>query len=377
LQLNTKIFKEIITDTLTKPSAWDVLKETEKPIVLYGTGDGADMVLDEFEQRGISAAAVAVSDDFARDKTFRGFKIMKLSEVENSFDDFIMAICFGTHSNDVMEAIQQVAQKHTVIYPCKPVCGNNCFDKKFVKTNYGKLAKAHSALADETSRRVFQNIVLFQYTGLLRYLFAAETSKTTVFDILNLGQNEHYLDAGAYRGDTVEEFLSATGGKYAEILALEPNQSSFKKLQTHCAKLQNATVLNAALYGSNTTLQFYKATGRGYTMSQPPAANSKPSAKEKNTKKYALVQAVTADSLCTERKITYLKMDIEGAEAAALAGAENLLKTQKPKLNIAGYHRFEDIFEIPLLIKSINPSYKIFLRHHHCIPAWDTNFYCV
>jgi hypothetical protein len=49
----------------------------------------------------------------------------------------------------------------------------------------------------------------------------------------------------------------------------------------------------------------------------------------------------------------------------------------KPKLNIATYHKCEDIFTLPLLINELNPDYKIHLRHHPYIPAWDTLFYCV
>ena len=55
---------------------------------------------------------------------------------------------------------------------------------------------------------------------------------------------------------------------------------------------------------------------------------------------------------------------------------KNTLKA-KPKLNFAAYHRTEDIFRLPLLIHALNPTYRIFLRHHPYIPAWDTNLYCI
>ncbi len=55
---------------------------------------------------------------------------------------------------------------------------------------------------------------------------------------------------------------------------------------------------------------------------------------------------------------------------------EKTLRLFAPKLNLAAYHRFEDIFRLPLLIKKLNPDYQIYLRHHPYIPAWDTNLYC-
>ena len=63
-------------------------------------------------------------------------------------------------------------------------------------------------------------------------------------------------------------------------------------------------------------------------------------------------------------KVTMIKMDIEGYELKALMGAKQIIKEQKPKLAICAYHTFSHLWEIPLLIKSLNPDYKIYLRHH-------------
>jgi hypothetical protein len=69
-------------------------------------------------------------------------------------------------------------------------------------------------------------------------------------------------------------------------------------------------------------------------------------------------------------------MDIEGAEQAALKGAENLIREQRPKLAICVYHTPQAIWEIPEIIMKINPDYKLFLRHYSITEA-ETVLYAI
>ena len=62
--------------------------------------------------------------------------------------------------------------------------------------------------------------------------------------------------------------------------------------------------------------------------------------------------------------VSFIKMDIEGAERAALRGAEQLIRRCRPDLAICVYHSISDLFEIPLYIHSIVPEYRLYLRHH-------------
>jgi hypothetical protein len=90
-----------------------------------------------------------------------------------------------------------------------------------------------------------------------------------------------------------------------------------------------------------------------------------------------LTDCVTLQTLCGDSQPTYIKIDAEGCENEILREGSKILSDFKPRLNVAAYHKCEDIFTLPLLINSINPEYKIHLRHHPYIPAWDTLFYCI
>lgn len=65
-----------------------------------------------------------------------------------------------------------------------------------------------------------------------------------------------------------------------------------------------------------------------------------------------------------EDTVTFLKMDIEGAEQGALLGCERIIRTQRPKLAICTYHGYEDIWKIPVMIDGMNPDYRFYMRHY-------------
>lgn len=74
------------------------------------------------------------------------------------------------------------------------------------------------------------------------------------------------------------------------------------------------------------------------------------------------------------RRIDYIKMDIEGAEVAALKGASGIIARYKPRLAISAYHKPDDLWEIPELIRKINPEYKLYFGHHSPI-NWESVYY--
>ncbi len=347
-------------DLLTTESSWEFLKNTPLPIAVYGTGNGADRVFEEFGRLGITVSAVVASDGFVRKRTFRGFEVKSISGLESEIGDFVIALAFASPLTEVIENIKALSLRHKVIMPSVPVYESDIFNKDFLKNNLNEIELAYSHLADEQSRKVFENIIRFQITGDLNYCFDCESEKDEAFEILNLGDNESFLDLGAYRGDTVEEFLKYAKS-YKKIVAVEPDTRTFKKLQLNCKNLENCITLNNAIWSENCVLTFDGNKGRG--------ASAQSQGEEKN--------AICVDYI-TEKygDFSYLNIDIEGAESEMLKGA-CLTLANRPKICMAVYHKSEDIFALVNKIKEINSDYKIYLRHHKHISFWDTNIYCI
>ena len=338
---------------------WQILKQNKKPILLYGTGNGADKILSELKNQNITVDGVFASDGFVRERYYQGFKVMSISEAEDKFSDFTVLFCFGSNRPEVINNIKSIASKHEILAPEVPVIKGEIFNLSFAKKHKEELLFAYNLLADDLSKKVFKETVLFKLDGNINRLFDCETEEDEAFEgILKLEKGSSFLDLGAYNGDTVLDFVKRVG-EFSHITAVEPDKKSFKKL---CANTENLpiTKINAAVSDSVGFMPFSAKSSRGSVF----GGNEQ-------------IPTLTIDYLSQDTRFDYIKFDVEGKELDAILGGSNTIKKDRPKMLVSAYHKSEDYFEIPLAVHKINPDYKIYMRHYPYVPAWDTNFYFI
>ena len=225
---------------------WEYLKTAKKPIVLYGIGNGADKTVDRLNADGVRISGVFSSTGFKKNKIYKGFSVMDYETLKKQLGEMIILVCFGSHLPDVIKNVKSLAEENELYIPDVPVSGDVIFDLAFAKTHKSELQKVYNMLADEFSKKVFENTVKFKLTGKPEYLFEIESGRDEVFSILNLGDNESFLDLGAFTGDTVEEFISYCKN-YGGIVAVEPDKRNFRKLSEFSEKIHNIICINAAV----------------------------------------------------------------------------------------------------------------------------------
>ena len=346
-----------------KPTVWERLRAETRPIVLYGMGDGADKILRVFAEKGIRAAGVFASDEFVRGHDFAGFRVKKLSELTAELgEDLMVVLSFASQRPEVLQKFYELDARFDLVAPDVPVAGEELFDREFLTAHAEEFARAYDLMADKTARRCFEGVVNFKLTGELHYLRACETGKDEAFrSILKPGEAEHFADLGAYNGDTIRELLSYTGGRYASITAFEPDGRTFRKLRAYADEhlTGDVTLVQAGAWIQDGAMAFAAKAGRNSALA----------------KKGVETPVRSLDSVLDGRPCTMLKLDIEGAEHKALLGAAQTLRRCAPRLNLACYHRSEDLFDLPLLVHALCPGHRLYLRHHPYVPAWDVNLY--
>ena len=334
---------------------WSYLKKTSKPIVLYGTGNGADKIYNRLNKDGIEISGVFSSSGFKKGKEFYGFNVTSYEDLKAKYNDMIILVCFGSHLESVISNILSLKAENELYMPDVPVYGEEIFDICFARDHKEELINVYNNLADEKSRQVFENTVYYKITGDIDYLIRCESLYEETVELIKPSE-EIYLDLGAFDGDTVKQLIY-WDKNYKKIIAVEPDGRNFKKLTANTTNLDNITLLNYAVAENNGIVPMTKNKGRG-------------NAGQGRTLE---IPALCIDYICDGFFPTFIKMDVEGSESAAIFGGKNTIKN-KPKMQIACYHRSEDLFKIPIQVLKIRSDYKIYMRRQRALPAWDINY---
>lgn len=161
------------------------------------------------------------------------------------------------------------------------------------------------------------------------------------------------LDVGPYIGDST--FILSRYFKDRRILCFEPDAANR-------ARLADAVLLN----GLSQVEVIAKGAG-ARAAKLPGVQPGSPGAgvQEGLVSEFA-IEVDSLDHMLEEARVErvgIMKFDIEGQEKNALFGARATITRDKPLLLVAAYHRGEDIFTLPALLREMVPSYEFHFRH--------------
>lgn len=191
-------------------------------------------------------------------------------------------------------------------------------------------------------------------------------SKNQYFDLPALferrQENEIFVDGGSFDGKTAVEFVKWCNGNYAKVYAFEPDVDNRIKCEKTLRKAcgDKFEVFTKGLWDAAAELHFMAI------------ANGSSKVSSEGEQK---IDVVSLDETIQD-EVSFIKLDVEGSEYKAILGAQKLIRQYKPKLAISIYHKPEDIWELPMLISSLNEEYRFYLRHYS-IAASETVLYAL
>lgn len=148
-----------------------------------------------------------------------------------------------------------------------------------------------------------ENRIIKPKYGIIR----SKIGKKQYFDFFPCEKGEAFVDAGAFDGETVLDFVSWTSEDYSKVFVLEPLSEMCGIIESKIEQkgLNNIVIRNCAAWDREEKLYFAE--------DKVNQAGSKAGEEGEIS-----VQGMSIDNIVGEERATYIKMDIEGSELKAL-----------------------------------------------------------
>jgi FkbM family methyltransferase len=342
----------------------------DKEVMIFGTGTRAKEVCDVLEKNHINVKRIlnragTFTSAFEDDVEVLTPNDPQISKYEKENAIVIMGI-FNPYADEfgLIDELRRFGYVNIlsyleIFYFLKNQLSDGMWltQREFYFEHKKEIIEAAKLFEDELSYNIFAAILKFKLTGSYnKELLEPKGEQYFPNDIDFYNKVlTCFVDCGAYDGDTINQLLNQYKGVVETVIAFEPDMKSYEKLLDSTKNIDNLKLITlpCGVWDNNTVLNFNSGLESSSFIGDQGIS---------------LVSAVKIDSVLKNIDVSVIKMDIEGAEYNALIGSEMTIKKYKPALAICLYHRPEDFYKIPLLIKSINEEYKLSIRLHcHCL----------
>lgn len=327
---------------------------------IYGNGQMGKFVYDQLKPF-VNIAGFLVSQRQPREEydEYTGLKIYELNEVGK--DSYIIIASLLSWS-DIYRNCKSKGYAYCCNYEEIAFLDNRFepFNEAFQGMAEGILNHQERykilfhRLTDMKSKKIFEYVVNFRLNLDITwtekaFALSVETGKQYLDrELIAADEEEVFLDCGGYLGETVLDFNEYTNGKYHKIYFFEPDNLLMASAKENLNDIPNITYLPSGV-GEKEDMLYFDAVG-------DLSGNFSDQGTEK-------VRVVAIDDI-VEEAVTFIKMDIEGMELAALKGARRTISTYKPKMAISVYHKSTDMVDIEEFVLGIRKDYQIYLRHY-------------
>lgn len=293
-------------------------------------------------------------DDFTKETTYLNKPIVKTVEVQK---DSVIVVCSTVRTRTAYNMLKEKGFQYIIDYPNlfkyedNPDLKLRIIDDFYseFEANNSKYEKIYSILHDLLSQQIFEELINYRITCELDYMKNLKLNQLGQYfeDFLNLQENEVFVDAGGYDGQTSIEFIKHCP-TYKSIYIFEPSKENLALAERNLKDFKNVNFISKGISNQKDTLRFDTGLGSASSISENGAVE---------------IEVDALDALVNE-KITFIKMDIEGAEAFAIEGMKNHILNDYPKMAISVYHKVDDLWKIPEQILAIRNDYDLYIRHY-------------
>ena len=346
-----------------------------RSLVLFGAGPLGRKTLQGLRTLGIEPLAFADNNSALWNQSVEGLLVLAPNEAVKRFCNravFVVTVFNGFMVRQQLQALgcprvvpfALLYWKHAEIF--LPYGGLDWPQK--IHDNAEDVRKMLSLWGDDVSRGEYLAQLQWRTTLDSAYLPTPLPASQTYFpsDLTGLGKDEVFVDCGAFDGDSVRSFMERSGASFRQIVALEPDPGNCANLQRYVSTLApeiraRISVRQCAVGARREKVRFVATGTAGSGVNQAGSIEA---------------ECLPLDELRADVTPTYLKMDIEGAEGAALQGARRTIEKNSAVWAVCLYHQQEHLWQLPLMMASFSSGYRFFLRRY-AEDCWELVCYAV
>lgn len=362
--------KEYLTEEKYHNNDLNFCKNSVKPLVIMPAGQQAVSFYNYLKAHSVKIAFFVDNDPQKHGTKIDGVSVISFEKYKELYSDLNLVIA----TNEIIEAliINQIKEggSDSYFYPIET--DYYCFNAVEIDSAYELIIKdlevfsdAYSLFNDDLSKETFINLLNYRITNNNCYLKVVARPQSNQYlepDIYAVTPKDHFVDCGAFDGDTLKAVMSVVGNNLAAYYGFEPDLENFIKLENVAGNYSNMHLKNVGVFKENTVLRFESSSNSLSRIVDDDGGVE--------------LKVVALDSIMDSKTVSMIKMDIEGGEYDALLGAQKIITEQGPTLAISVYHKFDDLYKLLLLIESFGTNYTYFLRHY-TLKSAETVLYCV
>lgn len=322
-------------------------------------GNGASTYIFGRNSYAVSVAAtVQVAgfiDDYTTDREFLGHPVLRMSEVPMTAT--VISCVVEAHPVTALRRLREHGLVNVVDYFLLSRAAPGQFqgvahlsgsidDARSHTTAYEAL---YHALANDESRDVLKRVLEFRCTGDVSRMepFTVDVTRQYFEPFVTCQDGEVFVDGGGFDGGTTLEFIKRWPD-YGSVHFFEPSNAAMSIARGQLAPEKRVRYIPKGLYDRNTQLNFDGSSGSASRVAESGCD---------------VIDVATLDSEVSS-PVNFIKLDVEGAECAALEGARRHIIENHPKLAVCVYHNQSDFWRVPEIVLGLRADYNIYLHHY-------------
>jgi len=365
---------------LRERTAFDrVLKESSGRVVIYGAGNLGRKILAGLRGAGTEVVAFADRNPSLWSQTVDGLRVLDPRDAAAAHGDndmFVAAVWHPTRAvgvTGVLGDLRSIGCQNVTSFV--PLFWRDA--ERYLPFYLWDLPSRALAVSDRIragfklfegdleSETLFLQQLRLRLHGTFECLAPPAAGEQYFPPFVQPLTDECFIDCGAFDGDTVRAFLGWNKGKFAKVVAFEPDPDNAGALRAFAKarpELVGRIEVRTDLIGDQTGQRRFNASGAA------DAALSDTGSLE--------VSGTTLDAALAGYAPTFIKMDIEGEELAALRGSRGIIAQNRPILAICAYHLQNHLWEVPLLMATLLDNARLGMVSHFR-DGFDTVCYAV